>query len=61
VVASVVKATPVTAGIPIVLYDPTQTAADARKFHRSAPAGVARYLKTDEATLLVQAVTDVLT
>ncbi|NQT92222.1 MAG: hypothetical protein HQ559_05635 [Lentisphaerae bacterium] len=55
------KATPVTAGIPIVLYDPTQTAADARKFHRSAPAGVARYLKTDEATLLVQAVTDVLT
>lgn len=60
VVASLLKATPVTADIPIVLYDPTQTADDARKFHRSAPTGVVRYLKTDEATALVRAVTDVL-
>ena len=60
VVASLLKATPVTADIPIILYDPTQTADDTRKFRRSAPGGVARYLKTGEATLLVQAVDDVL-
>jgi hypothetical protein len=51
---------PNTAAVPVLLYDVSRNAVDDHRFHHEAPAGVARFLETDDPDRLTQAVRDVL-